>query len=134
MLDTERSAIIFRDGFCKQRVIRVAKFKPGQSGNPSGRPADLAEIVKLARSNSHLAFDSLLLIATKGQSESARIAASTAILDRAYGKPSEPKSPSNERSADQLTRAELEAAIAETDAAISALEAGSGAGKPDLVH
>jgi len=66
-------------------------FKPGQSGNPGGRPKQIKEIEELARQRSAEALDSLTAIAGDlEQPASARVAAAIAILDRGYGKPAPP--------------------------------------------
>jgi hypothetical protein len=60
------------------------------SGNPGGRPKrteQVIEIEALARQYAPQALDVLLKIATEGKSDSARVAAATAILDRAFGRP-----------------------------------------------
>jgi hypothetical protein len=67
-------------------------FKKGISGNPGGRPKKtetLLEIEALARQYAPQALDVLLKIATEGKSDSARVAAATAILDRAFGRPAQ---------------------------------------------
>lgn len=46
-----------------------------------------ATLGELARKHSAVAMKALADIAAKGESESARVAASNSILDRAYGKP-----------------------------------------------
>ena len=63
---------------------KSGKFKPGSSGNPSGRPKkkskkEMCETV---------AYDTLIAVAVDTTaSASARIAAALAILDRLFGKP-----------------------------------------------
>jgi hypothetical protein len=59
----------------------------GESGNPGGRPKELEGIQKLARENAPLAIQTLVEVATKGKSESARVTAANALLDRGFGKP-----------------------------------------------
>ena len=59
----------------------------GQSGNPGGRPKEMAEVLKLARDNGETAIKALVKVATDGKSESARVAAAVALLDRGFGKP-----------------------------------------------
>lgn len=66
------------------------QFQPGQSGNPSGRPKASAKVRDLARAHTETALEALVQIATAGESEAARVAAANAILDRGYGKPSQP--------------------------------------------
>ncbi len=65
-------------------------FQPGQSGNPGGRPKASARVRDAAREHTEAAIAVLVQIATAGESEAARVAAANAILDRGYGKPSQP--------------------------------------------
>lgn len=46
-----------------------------------------ATLSDLARAHTAVALKALVSIATKGESESARVSAANALLDRAYGKP-----------------------------------------------
>jgi hypothetical protein len=64
----------------------MAKFKPGQSGNPGGRPKTIAEVRDLARAKTAEAIEALAHIATAGESEAARVSAAVALLDRGWGK------------------------------------------------
>src|SRR5437763_6447503 len=66
------------------------RFRPGASGNPGGRPKVVEDIRALAREHSPAALQTLRHIADKGKQESARVAAAVALLDRAYGKPTQP--------------------------------------------
>ena len=66
------------------------RFAPGASPNPGGRPAALAEVRELARQHTTLAIDTLVKIADRGKTEMAKIAASNALLDRGWGKPTQP--------------------------------------------
>ncbi|MFB0490201.1 hypothetical protein ABIE45_002787 [Methylobacterium sp. OAE515] len=68
----------------------MSQFQPGQSGNPGGRPKASAKVRELAREYTEQALQVLVQIATEGESEAARVAAANAILDRAYGKPTQP--------------------------------------------
>jgi hypothetical protein len=66
------------------------RFKPGQSGNPSGRPAAIREVERLAREHSADAIDALAQIMRNSKSPpSARVSAAETLLNRAWGKPSQ---------------------------------------------
>ena len=64
-------------------------FKKGQSGNPSGRPKEVAEVRDLARQYTKLSIERLVHWA-KSDDPRASVAASAALLDRAWGKPGQP--------------------------------------------
>ena len=83
---------------CSQVIPRLAngQFRPGASGNPGGRPAALAEVRQLARQHTALAIQKLAQIAEHGQSEMAQIAAANALLDRGWGRPTQPVSGDDE--------------------------------------
>ena len=64
------------------------------AGRPAGSPnratVDMkCRLSELAREHTWAAFDALLDVCTNGESETARIAAATALLDRGFGKPRE---------------------------------------------
>jgi sulfite reductase beta subunit-like hemoprotein len=65
---------------------RSTSFKPGQSGNPGGRPKALIEVQDLAREHTPAAISALVQIVTSGESDAARVAAASVILDRGWGK------------------------------------------------
>lgn len=58
-----------------------------RSGEPAPRPQSMNEIRELARRHSLAAITSLAAIAINGKTEAARVAASKAILERAFGRP-----------------------------------------------
>ncbi len=63
-------------------------FKPGQSGNPLGRPKADATIRDLARAHTAGAIQTLAEIASNPKaSDSARVQACSCLLDRGWGKP-----------------------------------------------
>jgi hypothetical protein len=88
------------------------KFKPGQSGNPGGRPKVLAEVRELARQYAPEAISTLAdIMANSNAPPAARVAAANAILDRGYGKPSQ-YIETNPSFVERLTEAQRDALIA----------------------
>ena len=63
-------------------------FVPGQSGNPGGRPN--STIRELARQHSTEAVETLAKVMKASRSDRARILAANSLLDRAWGKPTQP--------------------------------------------
>src|SRR5215207_4338328 len=63
------------------------RWAPGSSPNPGGRPKVIADIRDLARQHTTTALQALVQIAENGEHEAARVSAASAILDRAWGKP-----------------------------------------------
>ena len=63
--------------------------KGGPSPNPSGRGKGYAHISALAKNHSEKAIQTLANIMNRSKVESNRIAAANALLDRAWGKPSQ---------------------------------------------
>jgi hypothetical protein len=66
------------------------RFEKERSGNPGGRPKGHGEIRELARLHTATARATLVAICQSGESESARVAAANAILDRGWGKAAVP--------------------------------------------
>lgn len=65
-------------------------FVKGQSGNPGGRPKDEFGVRELAKKHGPDAIKVLHSIMKDSEApETARIQASVALLDRAYGKPTQ---------------------------------------------
>jgi Family of unknown function (DUF5681) len=70
---------------------RGGSWKPGQSGNPGGRPKDAFKIAEYARQFSTEAIDKIVAIMRDPNVDvRAVIAAAIAILDRGIGKPMQP--------------------------------------------
>lgn len=69
---------------------RGRPFPKGTSGNPGGMPKGVAEVKALARQWGPQAIETLANIMLRGSSERARIAAADALLDRGFGKPTQP--------------------------------------------
>lgn len=64
---------------------------------------NLTEIRSLARSHTATALSTLAAIAQNGTSESARVSAAVALLDRGWGKPAQPVDGDGEGGPVQLT-------------------------------
>jgi HEAT repeat protein len=91
---------------------RSSWFKPGQSGNPNGRPKVVAEVRDLARQYAPEALSTLADIMRDSKSPpAARVAAASAVLDRGYGKPSQ-YIETNPSFVESLTEAQRDALIA----------------------
>jgi hypothetical protein len=75
-----------------EAAVRLSngRFPRGVSGNPGGQPKGLADVREFARQYTATAINCLAHIAEKGKTEMAQIAASTALLDRAWGRPTQP--------------------------------------------
>jgi hypothetical protein len=65
------------------------KWKKGQSGNPSGRAAVVAEVVAMAQKHGPEAIEALVRLMRNSKSAAIRALAADKLLDRAYGKPAQ---------------------------------------------
>src|SRR5215510_12936646 len=81
-------------------------FEKGQSGNPGGRPKAVEAVRELARQHSPEAIEALVKVMTEGKSEAARVAAATALLDRGWGKPTQPIAGDDEAGPVRIARIE----------------------------
>ena len=103
----------------------VTRFKPGQSGNPGGRPKGIAA---LARQHTDRALE-VLVEGMEDDDRKVRIAAAKELLDRGYGKPLTMTADVTKR-LDDWSDDDIDAAISALRAAIpSAGDADSGASK-----
>ena len=65
-------------------------FKKGQSGNPGGRPAVIAEVRDLARKQTEKAVKALISIMDNSKAPpAARVGAANSLLDRGWGRPAQ---------------------------------------------
>jgi hypothetical protein len=63
------------------------RFKPGQSGNPTGRPKAIIEVVQAARERTAQAIETLTAAMKNEKAPwAARVSAACAILDRGWGR------------------------------------------------
>lgn len=91
----------------KRPAPRTA-FKPGQSGNPSGRPKIPGDVVELARTHTREAISTLAAIMSNAEAPPAsKIAAAAVLLDRGWGKPSQTVDLNHRIEPRHLTDAEL---------------------------
>ncbi len=72
----------------RRKAPRTA-WKPGQSGNPGGRPKEVAEVKALACKHTQEALETLAKLMKSGTPDRTRVAAAEAILDRAWGRPTQ---------------------------------------------
>ena len=70
----------------KRRAPRTA-WKKGQSGNPGGRPKEVAEVRELSRQYTEEAIQTLVTLMQSAKLERTRLAAASELLDRGYGRP-----------------------------------------------
>lgn len=66
---------------------KVGGARPGAGRKPGKVSKAKKELMEMAKGHAPAALQTLLEIAQKGESESARVSAATAILDRGYGRP-----------------------------------------------
>ncbi len=69
-----------------RQLANLKPFRPGQSGNPNGRPKKIQTVAQLAEDNSEKALKKLIKLIDDTNSKVA-LAAAQAVLDRAMGKP-----------------------------------------------
>ena len=96
----------------------ASRFKPGQSGNPGGRPKQLKAVEEAARSHTVMAIGVLAEIArSKKAPAAARVAAAEALLDRGWGRPKQAIEATLSFDLADLMRKGRERALGESDSA-----------------
>ncbi len=102
-------------------MARPGTFQKGRSGNPGGRPKAVKDVEEAAREHTPLAMQTLAAVCGDPKAPpAARVAASTALLDRGWGKPVARHVHAAVADPAQLSDAELVAIIAEGRAALAA--------------
>ena len=65
--------------------MRPGRFRPGQSGNPGGRPKEIGHVKELAREHTVAAVKTLAeIMGNTGEPAAARARAAEALLNRAW--------------------------------------------------
>jgi DNA-binding response OmpR family regulator len=104
------------NGQTAKRKCGGRPFPAGMSGNPGGRPKVIAEVRDLARQHTRKAIGTLVKVMQSGESDSARVAAANALLDRGFGRP---------RTDQPVTLDEMDGALADRGRAVlSAMASG----------
>ena len=76
-----------------ERKAPKTAFKPGKSGNPSGRPKRTQEeldLIAACKAKTPAALEVIENIMRNGQNERNQLSAAMAIIERAWGKPVQP--------------------------------------------
>ena len=66
--------------------MSLKPWKPGQSGNPAGRPKGSLDLQALARTHTKEALNTLIELMRHADKDSVRVMAADKVLDRAWGR------------------------------------------------
>lgn len=111
-----------------KRKAPSTAFKSGVSGNPGGRPKEVAHVKELAKTHTEDAIYTLAQIMRDVEAPpAARVKASECLLDRAWGKSEATVNVNDNRAPRDLSTAEILAALAA--AGVAGQEEGAGDGK-----
>ena len=68
-------------------ALKRGAYKPGQSGNPKGKPAIPEDVKEAAKAHTLTAINTLVDIMLNGKNDASRVNASVAVLNRGWGAP-----------------------------------------------
>jgi hypothetical protein len=98
--------------------LKNGQWAPGASGNPSGRPRILKDVIDLAREHTGEAVENLVMIMRSEKAPAqARVAACNSLLDRGYGKPMQAVDVNSQINLGGISNADIESILAALDAA-----------------
>jgi hypothetical protein len=106
-----------------------SQFRPGQSGNPGGRPKGERSVREIAQQHTTAAMETLVHVMRTGKN-SERVQAATTLLDRGWGKPNQ----SIEMTRPQLSLVDLLASLNTSSAVNGGSEAGDGGDNDGDLH